>query len=88
MDCRKARRALDDVRRNKKGQTPASLAHAAETVGYSIARKRGKGSHWMAIDGSGPSFPIPTRRDPVARGMVSKILAILEEALDRNCPGD
>jgi hypothetical protein len=85
VDCERARRALDAIRRNRRSQTPATLVDAAEALGYEIDRKRGKGSHWWARQLGRPRFPIPTTRSPVSVGVTTRILGILEEVFDDVC---
>lgn len=84
-ECRKARKLLDDIRRNRRSQSHQDLAAAAEALGYMIDKQRGKGSHWYARGGPGAHFPIPTNRDPVSISVTTTILRILEEAYDDVC---
>ena len=87
MDCAECRRVLREIRQNRRSQSPGDLARAADLLGYKVDKyRRGKGSHWMAIDGPGPRFPIPTTKDPGRVGTVTTILVILEEVVDRVCP--
>lgn len=85
LDCERARKFLDNVRRNRRSQSPRDLAAAARALGYDIDASRGKGSHWFAKNGPGPHFPIPTGKDPVSVGTTTRILRCLEEAYDRAC---
>jgi hypothetical protein len=85
VDCERARRALEAIRQNRRSQTPATLADAAEALGYEIDRKRGKGSHWWAKRPGRTRFPIPTGRTPVSVGVTTRILGILEEVFDDVC---
>jgi hypothetical protein len=85
VDCERARKALDTIRRNRRSQTATTLASAAGLLGYSIDRKRAKGSHWWATQSNQPRFPIPTTRDPVSVGVTTRILGILEKVLDDVC---
>jgi hypothetical protein len=82
VDQQRARQALEEIRGNRRSQTPVSLAKAAELLGYTIDKSRGKGSHWWATQPNRPRFPIPTARKPVAVGVTTRILGILEEVLD------
>lgn len=85
VDCDRARTALETIRRNRRSQTAATLAEAAETLAYEIDRGRGKGSHWWARQPHRPRFPIPTSRSPVSVGVTTRILGILEKVYDDVC---
>jgi hypothetical protein len=85
VDCKSARSALDAIRRNRRSQTAATLAEAAQELGYEIDRERGKGSHWWAKQPNRPRFPIPTSRSPVSVGVTTRILGILEGVFDDVC---
>jgi len=85
VDCERARRALEGIRRNRRSQTATTLAEAAEELGYEIDRGRGKGSHWWAKQPNRPRFPIPTTRSPVSVGVTTRILGILEKVFDDVC---
>lgn len=85
IDCRDAKRRLQHIRENRRSQGPRDLARIAGSLGYTIDRSRGKGSHWWARGGPGPPFPIPTSRDPVSVGVTTQILRILEEVYDDVC---
>lgn len=85
LDCERARKALEAIRRNPRSQKAATLAEAAETLGYEIQRERGKGSHWWARQSNQPRFPIPTTRNPVSIGVTKRILGILEKVYDDVC---
>jgi hypothetical protein len=84
-DCSEVRRGLNHVRRNRRSQSPMDLASLAVLLGYTIDKHRGKGSHWYACGGPGPHFPIPTNRDPVAVGVTTRVLRILEEVYEDVC---
>lgn len=84
-ECRDVQRQIDDVRRNRRSQSPKDLAALASSLGYTIDRERGKGSHWYALAGPGPHFAIPTNRDPVSVGVTTQILRIMEEVFDDVC---
>jgi hypothetical protein len=85
VDCERARRALEAIRRNRRSQTATTLAEAAEELGYEIERARGKGSHWWARQPNRPRFPIPITRSPVSVGVTTRILGILEKVFDDVC---
>ena len=85
VDCERARKALETIRRNRRSQTATTLASAAGLLGYSIDRKRAKGSHLWATQTNQPRFPIPTTRDPVSAGVTTRILGILEKVFDDVC---
>lgn len=85
VDCERARRALEAIRRNRRSQTPTALADASALLGYEIDRGRGKGSHWWARQPNQPRFPIPTTRSPVSVGVTTRILGILEKVFDDVC---
>jgi len=85
IDCGRAGQALQVIRRNRRSQTKASLAAAAEALGYEIDRARGRGSHWWARQANQPRFPIPTGRDPVSIGVTTRILSILEGVFEDVC---
>lgn len=84
-DCPEARRLLEEVRRNRRSQSPASLQRAAEALGYTVESGRGKGSHLWARKRDAPRFPIPTNRNPVSIGVTTTILRYLEEVYDDVC---
>ena len=85
VDCEGARKALGSIRRNRRSQTPATITNAANLLGYTIERARGKGSHLWARQRNRPPFAIPTSRNPVSVGVTTKILVILEKVLDDVC---
>lgn len=85
VDCDRVREALQEVRRNRRSQTAATLAEVAEELGYEIVRGRGKGSHWWAKQPNQPRFPIPTTRKVVSVGVTTRILGILEKVFDDVC---
>lgn len=85
--CRQAQRLLAEIRKHRRSQRSSDLAAAAEALGYMIDKRRGKGSHWYARGGPGPHFPIPTGRDPVAVGITTNVLRILEEVYEDVCGG-
>lgn len=84
-NCAKARRLLEDIRRNRRSQSPSGLASAATLLGCTIETTRGKGSHWWARKPGAPRFSIPTGRDPVSIGVTTVILRYLEEVYDDVC---
>ncbi len=84
VDCDKAERLLEQIRRNPRSQSPDALRQTAEVLGYQLDRKRGKGSHVM-MRGGGRPFSISTGKDPVTIGVVKSILAVLEEVFDDKC---
>lgn len=84
IDCRKAERLLEDIKRKPRNQSPDDLRRAAEALAYFQDRKRGKGSHiWMR--GGGPPFPIPTTKNPVRIGTTKSIVGVLEQVFDDEC---
>lgn len=85
IDCDRARHKLDHIRRNRRSQSPQDLADTARSVGYTVDKQRGKGSHWYARQGPAAPFAIPTARDPVAVGTTTQILRVLQEAFDDVC---
>lgn len=85
VDCRRARQCLDDIRRNRRSQSPSDLRQAAAALGYQVTESRGKGSHWWAAQPDTPRFPIPTGRDPVSVGVTTSVLVILEKVYDNVC---
>lgn len=85
VDCERARKVLEAIRRNRRSQMATTLAEAAEMLGYAIDRGRGKGSHWWATQPNRPRFPIPTARSPVSVGVTTRILGILEKVFDDVC---
>jgi len=85
VDCERARKALEAIRRNRRSQTAGMLAEAAQMLGYSIDKARGRGSHWWATQPNHPRFPIPTTRNPVSVGVTTRILGILEKVFDDVC---
>jgi hypothetical protein len=85
IDCAEARRLLEEIRRNRRSQSPSDLRRAAVTLGYTIDGSRRKGSHWWARKPDSPRFPIPTTRDPVSVGVTTRILNYLEEVFDDVC---
>ena len=85
VDCERARKALEAIRRNRRSQTATTLAEAAGGLGYKIDRGRGKGSHWWARQPNRPRFAIPTTRNPVSVGVTTRILGILEKVFDDVC---
>lgn len=84
-DCAEARRLLEEIRRNRRSQSPGSLRRAAEVLGYTVEARRGKGSHLWARKQDAPRFPIPTNRNPVSIGVTTTILRYLEEVYDHVC---
>jgi hypothetical protein len=81
-DRDQARRALHQIRTNRRSESPETLAAACEALGYRIDRQRGKGSHWCAIRRGAPTITLPTGRDSVSARLATSILRVLEEVFD------
>ena len=85
-DCTAARQRLDQIRENRRNQSPDAVRRTAEALGYTLDPKRGKGSHqWMRKRGY-PPFTIP-QRNPMAVGTLTNILRTLEKVYDDVCQG-
>lgn len=86
VDCVVARQRLDHIREHRRNQPPGAVREAAEALGYTLDTKRGKGSHqWMRKRGC-PPLALP-QRNPMAVGLLTSILRILEKVYDDVCPG-
>jgi|GEM_PF-3556833 len=81
-DRRAAKRVLAELRGKRRSATPAVVADACEAVGYSIDKKRGKGSHWLASRVGAPAITIPTGNKVLGLKTVTGILTTLEEVFE------
>jgi hypothetical protein len=84
--CSDARSRLVYIRRNRGSNSSDDLASAAQLCGYTINPTRGRGSHMCAERPDLAPITIPAGRNPVGRGLATKILTTLEEVLDLGCP--
>jgi hypothetical protein len=83
-DRAKARQALATFRRNRRSATPEAVADLCRTLGYTIDKKRGKGSHWLAVRSTTRPITIPTGNKVLGLRTATGILTTLEEVFDRD----
>ena len=85
VDCRDVTRRVQEIRRNRRSQSPDDLVEVAEALGFEVNRKRGKGSHVWLVHPTGVRFAMPTSRNPIRVGTTTAILRQLEVVLDDVC---
>ncbi len=73
---------LADFRKHRRSATPESVARACEALGFTIDKKRGKGSHWLAIRPGTTPITIPTGNKTLGLKTATGILRRLEEILE------
>ncbi len=83
-DRAKAQRVLADFRQKRRSATPEAVAATCTALGYEIDKKRGKGSHWVAVRAGAPPVTIPTGNKVLGLKTATGILTILEEVLERD----
>ncbi len=83
-DRQTAEAALQDFRQKRRSATPASVAEACAAVGYTIDKRRGKGSHWIASRAGTSPITIPTCHKTLGLKTATGILRRLEETLDND----
>jgi hypothetical protein len=83
-DRAKAKQALAGFRTNRRSATPDAVAGLCESLGYTIDKKRGKGSHWLAVRSGATPITIPTGNKVLGLRTATGILTTLEEVFDRD----
>lgn len=83
-DGASAQRALADFRLKRRSATPEAVAALCRALGYEIEKKRGKGSHWVAVRAEAPPITIPTGNKVLGLKTATGILRDLEEVFDRD----
>lgn len=83
-DRASAQRALADFRSKRRSATPEAVAALCGALGYEIDKKRGKGSHWVAVRSEAPPITIPTGNKVLGLKTATGILTTLEEVFDRD----
>jgi hypothetical protein len=83
-DRAKAQRVLAEFRPKRRSATPEAVAAACSALGYEIDKKRGKGSHWVAVRASAPPVTIPTGNKVLGLKTATGILTTLEEVFERD----
>lgn len=74
--------ALADFRKHRRSATPGSVSKACEALGFTIDKKRGKGSHWLASRSGTAPITIPTGNRTLGLKTATGILRRLEEILE------
>ena len=82
-----AQRALADFRTKRRSATPEMVASVCRALGYTIDKRRGKGSHWLASRAGAPAITIPTGNKVLGLKTATGILTTLEEVFDHDGPG-
>lgn len=85
VDCDDAKRRVQEIRRNRRSQSPNDLVDVARALGFAVNTKRAKGSHIWLVHPTGVRFPVPTNNNPVRVGTTTAILRRLEVVLDNVC---
>ncbi len=83
-DRANAQRALAEFRQKRRSATPEAVAAACAALGYEIDKKRGKGSHWLAVRAGAPPVTIPTGNKVLGLKTATGILTTLEEVFERD----
>jgi predicted RNA binding protein YcfA (HicA-like mRNA interferase family) len=63
------------------------VVSVCRTLGYTVDKKRGKGSHWLASRAAAPAITIPTGNKVLGLKTVTGILTTLEEVFDHDGSG-
>ena len=79
-----AQRVLAEFRKKRRSATPEAVAAACSALGYEIDKKRGKGSHWLALRAGVPPVTIPTGNKVLGLKTATGILTTLEEVFERD----
>jgi predicted RNA binding protein YcfA (HicA-like mRNA interferase family) len=83
-DRARVQRALADFRTKRRSATPEAVAALCRALGYEIDKKRGKGSHWVAVRPEAPPVTIPTGNKVLGLKTATGMLTILEEVFERD----
>lgn len=83
-DRARAQRAKADFRTNRRSATPEAIAALCRALGYEIDKKRGKGSHWLAVRPEAPPVTIPTGNKVLGLKTATGMLTTLEEVFERD----
>lgn len=79
-----AQRALHEFRTKRRSATPAAVAGLCEALGFVVDKKRGKGSHWLAMRPQTSPLTIPTGNKVLGLKTATGIVTTLEEVFDRD----
>ena len=80
-DRASAKRALADFRARRRSATPDVVVALCRALGYTIDRKRAKGSHAAALRKGAPMITIPKK---LGVRIATGILTTLEEVFERD----
>ncbi|MGH3119297.1 MAG: hypothetical protein ACRDQ2_19720 [Gaiellales bacterium] len=83
-DRARAQRALADFRLKRRSATPEAVAAVCRALGYEIDKKRGKGSHWVAVRPEARPIIIPTGNKVLGLKTSTGMLTTLEEVFERD----